>query len=475
MFRTSPRQGPPGPRRGLVLGRRLRRGALAAIAFAVCVFLGSGGALAYWPASGSGSTTARVATLIPPANVSAQAVASTVSVSWTASAGAVMPTGYYVTRITGSTAAFACGSSPATPVATTACTDTSVPVGAHTYVVTAAHQSWSATSPASNSVTVLSLRELAFLSQPPATVTAGARIAGLRVQLQVPSVGGLPAVPLWTPGVEVRLSLGANPAGGTLSGELTATTNLYGVASFSGSVIEKAGADYTITASSTGYSGAVSTRFSVTAGAAAQLVVTSPASVTGVAAASASIGTITLERRDSFGNPATAGPNIVTLTSTTPETDYFATTPAGADAASVTFANGSARASFYYGNTQSGSRPFTVKGIGADLVVPVQITPAAPSKLTLVIAPVLVDKNLPFSTTVAILDAFDNQTQGSAIVSLTSTGTQKCKVNGAPATQTAANGVAGFANLSHNGKQAGCELTAASDGLPAVHLIFDVV
>src|SRR5687768_14008106 len=113
MFRnTSSFQGPPGPGRGLVLfGRLVRRGALAANTLAVCILFGAGTALAYWPASGTGSTTATVATLAPPTGVSVPAMSTpAVSVGWTASAGAVTPTGYYVTRITGGTSLFACGS-----------------------------------------------------------------------------------------------------------------------------------------------------------------------------------------------------------------------------------------------------------------------------------------------------------------------------------------------------------------------------
>src|SRR5881392_423427 len=102
MFRnTSSRQGPPGPRRGLMLfGRVLRRGAFVAFTLTVCVLFGAGAALAYWPAAGAGNTTAAVGTLAPPTNVSAPATnVTSVPVTWTASAGVVAPTGYYVIRI----------------------------------------------------------------------------------------------------------------------------------------------------------------------------------------------------------------------------------------------------------------------------------------------------------------------------------------------------------------------------------------
>ena len=482
MFRsTSSPQGPPRPRWGLVLfGRLLRGTALAGIAFAVSLSSGAGAALAYWPASGTGSTTAAVATLIPPTGVSALAMASNVSVSWTASAGAVAPTGYYVTRITGSTSAFACGSSPAAPLTTTACTDASVPVGAHSYVVTAVHRSWSAASPASNSVTIASLIELAFLSQPPATVTAGSTVAGLRVQLQTPGAGLLQPAPLRTPGVQVRLGLGSHPAGGALTGELTATTDAFGVATFGGVIIEKAGIGYTLTASSAGYSGAVSTNFSVTAGPATQLVVASPASLTGVASSTASVGPILVERRDAWGNPAVGEKATVMLSEVTGSLSvpgFFAATAGGENIVSVAIQAGSTSTAFYYRNTKTGWTTLkpSIPGLAVPDGISVEVKAGAPNKLKLTIANLPVLKNEPFSATVSIADAFDNQTQSTALVSLTSTGVQKCRINGAPVTLAAGNGLVSFDNLSHNGKQTGCEFTAASDGLPPVHLVFDVV
>src|SRR5215472_1215142 len=65
---------------------------------------------------------------------------------------------------------------------------------------------------------------------------------------------------------QVSLAIGANPAGGTLSGG-SAVTVASGIATFSGLSIDTAGTGYTLTASSTpSYTGATSAAFNVTAG-----------------------------------------------------------------------------------------------------------------------------------------------------------------------------------------------------------------
>lgn len=454
-----------------MFGRVVRRGGLAVVALIACVLFGAGTALAYWPAAGAGNTTAAVGTLAAPTNVSVPAMSTPdVSVSWTASAGAVTPTGYYVTRITGSTALFACGSSPAAPIAATACTDTSVPPGTHRYVVTAVHLSWSASSAASADVSILSLGKLAFTSQPPSSVTAGTPMT-VSVQLQTTQLG----TPIMMAGVPVTIGIGANPGGGTLAGTLTVNTDGTGVATFSGISINKAGAGYTLVASSGDYSGVVSTSFTVTAAAATQLLVTTPTTLTGVASATASIGPITMERRDVYGNPATAGSTTVTLTAGSGGTGLFAAAAGGPGVASVNIAAGLASTSFYYGDTKSGSRPFTATGLGEPLTVPVEIMAAAASKLVFDAIPAEIPKNTPFSATVRIEDAFNNQTQSTAAITLTSTAAS-CPVTipTPPSPVATVAGSATFSGLNVPGKRTGCQLTASSAGLPAGHVSFNV-
>lgn len=464
---TSSPEAPRGFRRELVLFRRsFGRGTVAALAlFVVATLFGATAASAYWPAIGTGSTTAAVATLAPPTNVTVPATsASNVSVAWTASAGTPAPTGYYVTRVTGATSMLACGSSPAAPITGTACTDTSVPEGTHSYVVTAVHRSWTAVSAASGNVTVDNRDTINFIVQPGATVTAGSSLQSVTVELRT-ALG----LKLLTPGVQVTIGIGNNPAGGTLAGTLTATTNIWGEATFSGLSITKAGTGYTLLASSPGYAGGVSTDFTVTAAAANKLAITSPASIAGTASATANIGAITVERQDTYGNPVTTGSTTVTLASNSTGTKLFAATTGGTTITTVTIAAGSSSASFFYGDTKAGTPNITATTAGLTAVSkPATITAAAASQLVYGQQPTSTTKGTIIAppVTVLILDQFGNQTLSAASVSIAKTDHGN-NMTGL-LTKTAVNGVATFSDLAITGKNTGITLTASSTGLTSV-------
>src|SRR5213079_3150969 len=108
--------------------------------------------------------------------------------------------------------------------------------------------------------------QLAFTVQPSTTV-AGAAISPA-VQITVLDAAGNP-VPGFTGNVTVVL--GSNPGGSTLGGTTTVAT-VNGVASFSTLTLDKTGTSYALTATASGLSPATSSGFSITPGAAAQLV-----------------------------------------------------------------------------------------------------------------------------------------------------------------------------------------------------------
>jgi hypothetical protein len=127
----------------------------------ILVALGAAGAYAWFTATGSGNASGSVGTLNAPTGVSAAATGSSVHVTWNDSTlgdGVTPASGYYVTRIknSDSSTANACGTSPSSLTSSTAtsCDDTSVPDGTYHYTVTAVYHSWTATSDASNDVTV---------------------------------------------------------------------------------------------------------------------------------------------------------------------------------------------------------------------------------------------------------------------------------------------------------------------------------
>ena len=140
---------------------------------AFCVLSLSVSAWAYWTNTGHGAANGATGTLNAPSNVSAAAPvdSSTVSLSWTGSGLATgqPASGYYVTRIRNSdvAAAPACGTSLSTPTAAVSCSDIGVTDGDYHYTVTAVAGSWTATSNASNSVTVINDSSL-----PSVTVTS---------------------------------------------------------------------------------------------------------------------------------------------------------------------------------------------------------------------------------------------------------------------------------------------------------------
>ncbi|WP_369374129.1 ice-binding family protein [Promicromonospora sp. Populi] len=128
---------------------------LVLLALVGSVATGTAPASAYWSASGSGAATATTSTLSAPVDVTVPVTSSgEIPVSWTQGDGGVQPAGDYVARSDGDTTVPACESSPTSLVAEDSCTDADVPVGEHTYVVTAVYASWTALSAPSATVAV---------------------------------------------------------------------------------------------------------------------------------------------------------------------------------------------------------------------------------------------------------------------------------------------------------------------------------
>jgi len=355
----------------------LARTFVALAAIGLVVALGGGIAYAYWSSSGSGSGSATTATLNPPTGVTVPTISgNTVHVSWTASAttGAPIPTGYYVTR-SGSPA---CGTTPIATVPTTSCDDTAA-AGTYTYTVTAVYHSWTAASAASGTVIVRTASKLEFTGQPSNT-NAGTAISPA-VAVTVKDAAG-EAVPV--AGRSVTVTIGTNP-GGTLSGTTTANTDANGVATFSNLSINNAGIGYTLATTSSGLTGATSNAFNVI-GAAAKLVITS-SPVGGTASTSATLGPITIQRQDSVGNPVT-GSITVGLASTSAGAK-FAAAPGGTAISSITIPANQSIVDVFYGDTVAGTPTITASSSGLSSATQVQaITAAAASKFVITSSPV---------------------------------------------------------------------------------------
>jgi hypothetical protein len=389
--------------------------ALAALGLVV-VALGGGTAYAYWSASGSGSGSATSATLNPPTGVTVPAISgNTVHVSWTASAttGAPIPTGYYVTR----SGAPACGTSPTATISSNSCDDTAA-AGTYTYTVTAVYHSWTAASAASGTVIVRTATKLAFTGQPSNASAGSAIIPAVAVTVEDAAGNVVPVA-----GRSVTVAIGTNP-GGTLSGTTTANTDASGVATFSNLSINNAGIGYTLATTSSGLAGATSNAFNII-GAAAKLVITS-SPVGGTASTSATLGPITIQRQDSVGNPVT-GSITVGLASTSAGAK-FAAASGGTAISSITIPANQSTVDVFYGDTVAGAPTITASSSGLSSATHVEaITAGSASKFVITSAPV-VGVASPTATLGPIAiqrqDAFGNPvTTGSTTVNLASTST----------------------------------------------------
>jgi len=126
--------------------KRVRLSGVAGSIFVAVLLAVVASALSYFTANGTGNASAAVSKLTAPTITAATpATGGTVGLTWSA----LTPPGegtatYYVTRDGGKPA----GNCPeqAAPTAVTICTDSSVPIGEHIYVVTALWRTWQATS-----------------------------------------------------------------------------------------------------------------------------------------------------------------------------------------------------------------------------------------------------------------------------------------------------------------------------------------
>ena len=247
--------------------------------------------------------------------------------------------------------------------------------------------------------------KLAFTAQP----GAGARIpVNGTFAVSVAIQDGFGTVVASDSTDKVTLAIGRNPGDAALTcanpGGLTVPVSA-GVAHFTGCVIPKAAAGYTLTASSSvtpalkapanasvfdivaaaaaaraAHSAGVSRSASPVAGhrpgpaqpaaggpasttVGRALVITS-APVSGTATASPSIGPLTVQVRTAAGAPVTTGVTV-DLSSSSIGTNEFSASSGGAPLTSVVIPAGSSTASFYYGDELAGTPTITVSAAGA--------------------------------------------------------------------------------------------------------------
>ena len=310
------------------------------------------------------------------------------------------------------------------------------------------------------------LTKLAFTTQP-----SGA-VAGSTLTTTVTGQDALGnTVPSFTGNVAV--TIGANPAGGALSG--TAAVNaVAGVATFSTLAIDKSGVGYTLSASSGALTGATSAPFDITAGTAVGLAFTVQPSTALAGAAIAP--TILVTAQDAFGNTATAFNGSVTLA--------IATNPGGgALSGSAAIGAVAGVASFSTLSINKSALGYALSAAAGGLTGTTSalfdITPGTASVLAFSVQPTTATTNANLLPTVKVSarDALGNTAtafNGNIVVSLganpggsTLSGTR---------TFAAVHGVASYPGLSLNNVGTGYTLTAAASGLSgATSTTFNII
>ncbi len=298
---------------------------------------------------------------------------------------------------------------------------------------------------------------LAFRTQP-SNATAGAAITP-SVQVEILDSDGN----LVTGSTDaITLAIGANPAGGTLSGAPTQNA-VNGVATFANLSIDMAGAGYTLSASGTDLTGAASNPFNISPAAPSQLVIlTQPSTATaGVAIAPP----IELQLLDPFGNLATAATDAVTLA--------IGANPSGGTLAGTTTQNAVAGVATF--------ADLSIDKVGADYTLDASATGLSgtttdPFAITVAAASQLAFRSQPSNATagelilpaieVELLDPFGNLASGAsdavtiAVAANPGGGTLSGTV-----TVNAVDGVATFSDLSLDQAAEGYTLGASATGL----------
>jgi len=317
------------------------------------------------------------------------------------------------------------------------------------------------------SITVGPATKLAFTVQP-SNEAAGAAITPA-VQVAVQDAGGNLVS---TATNSITIALGNNPGGGSLAGTLSGTAS-GGVAQFSNLSIDKAGIDYTLQATASGLTTAVSTSFNIVAGTADHLAfIAQPSTaVAGVSIAPA----VKVEVEDAIGNRVTTATTSVTLAILdNPNGGVLGgAAPVAAVAGVATFSNLSINKSGT-GYSLSASATGLTGAVSADF----NITPANAARVSYFVEPsgTIAGSMITPGVQAEILDAFGNRVPTATNqVTLTFAANPGGGTLSGTATQSAVAGLATFNDISINKVGNGYKLRAGLSGLtPDTSVAFNI-
>ncbi|HKC46545.1 MAG TPA: Ig-like domain-containing protein [Gemmatimonadales bacterium] len=292
------------------------------------------------------------------------------------------------------------------------------------------------------------------------TVQPGAVTAGSSVPIQVEATDQFGNVePSFADSVMV--AIGTNPGGGTLSGT-TRVLAMNGSATFANLQIDRAGAGYTLTATTASLPSATSTGFTVSAAtpsATVSSLAVSPATITSSSGSSST--TITATVRDTFGNPV---PGVVVTLAATGLGNSL-TQPIGPSNA-LGVAQGS------LSSTVSEQKIVSAKAGALSLAQAdtVTVMPASGGALFFTVQPSLAVAGSTITPAVAVTakDPFGNvNTAFTGTVNLTIADNPGGGTLGGTVARAAVAGVATFDDLQIDKSGSGYALTAAATGMTA--------
>ncbi|MBI2917725.1 MAG: hypothetical protein HYY01_06990 [Chloroflexi bacterium] len=309
--------------------------------------------------------------------------------------------------------------------------------------------------------------KVAFTTQP----TAGT--GGLTFGQPVVTVQDANGTSVINSTASVTVAIDTNPGPGTLSGTASMSA-VAGVAAFTGLSINKAAAGYTLTAASTGLTGATSNAFNITLGAAAKLAFTTqPAgATTGVALLTMPVVTV----QDAGGNTVTSDSSTVTLAVTTGTT--VITVAAGGNTQAASSGVATFTATTFTGAGQSQVITATDGTLTAAVSDAFNVSSTTASRLAFVTQPAGAAAGATFTTqpVVEVQDANGNRiTNNTATVVMaitsgsgtTGAGLSGTTQSGANVNKAASAGQAVYTDLSINAAGNGYTLTASSGALSA--------
>ncbi len=257
----------------------------------------------------------------------------------------------------------------------------------------------------------------------------------------------------------VMIGIGTNPVSGTLAGTKTVAA-VAGVVDFGDLSIDKASTGYTLSASSPGLSGAISSAFTIITGGIApgqSSVAALPSTIT--ASGGASLATITVTARDAQGNPV-AGASVVLAATGSGNT---LTQPSGTtDAAGV--------ATGTLSSTGAGAKMVsaTIAGVVVTQTDTITVTPAAVASLAFAVQPsdAVAGATITPAIQVEIRDVFGNRvTSATNSVTVAILDNPNGGTLSGIKTVSAVAGVAAFSSLSIDLTGTGYTLAASATGI----------